>query len=185
MSLGKAYLVSRLQALLQSGRLHLPRTAEAEVLTDELLTYEIRVDKNANDRYGAFRVGTHDDLVTALASPSRRTTSGPGGLPGAPVETIHRSDGAALREDKLMQRVTIGVDIGQKRDPTAIAAVEAETRPTATTSASATWRPCLWERSFMPWLPGWPRSWRRSASSPAAPPPSASTRPVSACRCSR
>lgn len=65
-SLGKAYLVSRLQALLQSGRLHLPRTAEAEVLTDELLTYEIRVDENANDRYGAFRVGTHDDLVTAL-----------------------------------------------------------------------------------------------------------------------
>ena len=65
-SLGKAYLVSRLQALLQSGRLHLPRTAEAEVLTDELLTYEIRVDEHANNRYGAFKVGTHDDLVTAL-----------------------------------------------------------------------------------------------------------------------
>lgn len=32
----------------------------------ELLDYEIRVDENANDRYGAFRVGTHDDLVTAL-----------------------------------------------------------------------------------------------------------------------
>src|SRR5205085_6609104 len=28
--------------------------------------YEIRVDKNANDTYGAFRVGIHDDLVTAL-----------------------------------------------------------------------------------------------------------------------
>jgi hypothetical protein len=27
---------------------------------------ESRVDENANDRYGAFRVGTHDDLVTAL-----------------------------------------------------------------------------------------------------------------------
>jgi hypothetical protein len=35
-------------------------------LTDELLTYELRVDENANDRYGAFKVGTHDDLVTAL-----------------------------------------------------------------------------------------------------------------------
>ena len=34
--------------------------------TIELLDYEIRVDQNANDRYGAFRVGTHDDLVTAL-----------------------------------------------------------------------------------------------------------------------
>ena len=64
--LGKAYLVSRLQALLQTGRLHLPRTPEAELLAEELLDYEIRVDENANDRYGAFRVGTHDDLVTAL-----------------------------------------------------------------------------------------------------------------------
>lgn len=64
--LGKAYLVSRLQNLLQSGRLHLPRTAEAQVLASELLNYEIRVDENANNRYGAFRVGTHDDLVTAL-----------------------------------------------------------------------------------------------------------------------
>ena len=64
--LGKAYLVSRLQALLQTGCLHLPRTSEAEALAAELLDYEIRVDQNANDRYGAFRVGAHDDLVTAL-----------------------------------------------------------------------------------------------------------------------
>ena len=65
-TLGKAYLVSRLQALLQTGRIHLPRTSEAEALAQELLGYEIRVDRNANDRYGAFKVGTHDDLVTAL-----------------------------------------------------------------------------------------------------------------------
>jgi hypothetical protein len=65
--LGKAYLVSRLQALFQGERLHLPRHhPEAETMTRELLDYEIRVDKNANDTYGAFRVGTHDDLVTAL-----------------------------------------------------------------------------------------------------------------------
>ena len=65
-TLGKAFLVSRLQALLQSRRLHLPDTQEARVLAQELLDYEIRVDENANDRYGAFRVGTHDDLVTAV-----------------------------------------------------------------------------------------------------------------------
>lgn len=65
-TLGKAYLVSRLQALLQTGRIKLPRTAEAEQLAKELLDYEIRVDQNANDTYGAFKVGTHDDLVTAL-----------------------------------------------------------------------------------------------------------------------
>jgi hypothetical protein len=65
-TLGKAWLVSRLQALLQSGRLHLPKTREAEVLAKELLDYEIHVDEKANDTYGAFKVGTHDDLVTAV-----------------------------------------------------------------------------------------------------------------------
>lgn len=65
-NLGKAYLVARLQAVLQSARLHLPRTEEAQALAQELLDYEIRVDEKANDTYGAFRVGAHDDLVTAL-----------------------------------------------------------------------------------------------------------------------
>ena len=64
--LGKAYMVSRLQVLLQTQRLHLPNTAEARVLAQELLDYEIRVDQNANDKYGAFKVGSHDDLATAL-----------------------------------------------------------------------------------------------------------------------
>ncbi len=35
-SVGKAYLVSRLQALLQTGRLKLPRTAETDALAREL-----------------------------------------------------------------------------------------------------------------------------------------------------
>ena len=65
-TLGKAYLVTRLQTLLQLGRLHLPRTAEAQRLADELREYEVRVDADANDRYGAFRVGTQDELVNAL-----------------------------------------------------------------------------------------------------------------------
>jgi hypothetical protein len=65
-SLGKALLVSRLQVLLQTRRVHLPRTAEAETLARELLDYEIHVDEQANDRYGAFRVGSHDDMVTSL-----------------------------------------------------------------------------------------------------------------------
>lgn len=64
--MGKAWLVSRLQALLQTKRIHLPETAEARSLERELLDYEIRIDEDANDRYGAFKVGTHDDLVTAL-----------------------------------------------------------------------------------------------------------------------
>ena len=63
---GKAYLVSRLQALLQTSRIKLPKTRQAEELAEELLDYEIKVYQNANDTYGAFRVSTHDDLVTAL-----------------------------------------------------------------------------------------------------------------------
>ena len=65
-SVGKAYLVARLQALLQTSRIRLPRTREAAALAQELLDYEIKVDEHANDKYGAFRVGAHDDLVTAL-----------------------------------------------------------------------------------------------------------------------
>jgi hypothetical protein len=63
---GKAFLVSRLQALLQQGAIQWPRTPETEYLATELLNYEIRVDENANDRYGAFKVGSHDDVVTAV-----------------------------------------------------------------------------------------------------------------------
>src|ERR671920_169311 len=74
--LGKAWLVSRMQALLQSGMLHLPRTAEAEALGKELLDYEIRVTEDANDRYGAFTVGAHDDLVTALGLATQEDSSG-------------------------------------------------------------------------------------------------------------
>lgn len=64
--LGKAWLVSRLQTLLQGRRIHLPNTQETHILARELLDYEIRISEDASDRYGAFKVGTHDDLVTAL-----------------------------------------------------------------------------------------------------------------------
>lgn len=64
--LPKSLLVSRLQVLLQDGRLKLPRTPEAEALARELLDFEIRVSEDGHDSYGAFEVGTHDDLVIAL-----------------------------------------------------------------------------------------------------------------------
>ena len=53
--LGKAWLVSRMQTLLQGGRIHLPNTQETENLARELLDYEIRVSEDANDRYGGSR----------------------------------------------------------------------------------------------------------------------------------
>jgi len=81
--LGKAYLVSRLQTLLQAERLHLPRTTEAETLARELLEFEIRVETDANDRYGAFPVGTHDDLVMALGLAVQTDMPHPGVISGA------------------------------------------------------------------------------------------------------
>ncbi len=66
LSLGKESLASRLQALLQGGRIHLPGTREGKALAAELMGYEIRVDEGGHARFGAFRSGTHDDLVTAL-----------------------------------------------------------------------------------------------------------------------
>lgn len=82
-SLGKSYMVSRLQAMLGSSRLHLPRTQETGVLTQELLTYELRVDQDGHERSGAFKVGTHDDLVTCLGLAVQvddmSEVSGPGG----------------------------------------------------------------------------------------------------------
>ena len=57
---------ARCRPLLQTGRILLPQTREAHALAAELLDYEIRVNPDANERYGAFKVGTHNDLVTAL-----------------------------------------------------------------------------------------------------------------------
>jgi len=65
-TIGKAFLVSRLKTLFQTQCVHLPTTAEAEAMQRELLDYEIRVTEDANDTYGAFKVGAHDDLVTAI-----------------------------------------------------------------------------------------------------------------------
>jgi hypothetical protein len=78
--LGKAFLVSRLQALLQTGRLHLPRSAEAGALAAELRDYEIKVSDDANERSGAFKVGSHDDLVTALGLAVQVDSPGGGAL---------------------------------------------------------------------------------------------------------
>ncbi len=63
--LAKAFLVSRLQSLLQATRVHGPDTAEMKATTEELKVYEIKVSEDGTDQYGAI-VGKHDDLATAL-----------------------------------------------------------------------------------------------------------------------
>lgn len=64
-SMGKGWMVGRLQVLLQSGRIHLPMTPDAQALVDELVHYEITVNDHANASFNA-RQGKHDDLVIAL-----------------------------------------------------------------------------------------------------------------------
>lgn len=64
-SVSKMGLVARLQTLLAWRWIRLPRTPMALALADELRDFEIR-PAGTNDIAGAFRVGAHDDLVTAL-----------------------------------------------------------------------------------------------------------------------
>lgn len=62
---GKAWLVGRMQVLLQGQRLHLPLTVKAGTLARELLAYETTVNEHANASFNA-KAGSHDDLVIAV-----------------------------------------------------------------------------------------------------------------------
>lgn len=64
----KRDLVSVLQVTLQTGRLQFARELpEAAQLVKELLSFEVKITTSANDTYGAWREGAHDDLVLSLA----------------------------------------------------------------------------------------------------------------------
>jgi len=66
-TVGKSFLLKRLQALFQTQRIKLPADhPEAAAMARELMDYEVRVDPDGDMKTGAFRVGTHDDLATAL-----------------------------------------------------------------------------------------------------------------------
>lgn len=64
--MGKAFLVSRLQSLIQQQLIAAPDVPSVRDMIEELKVYEIKIDQDGNDKYGAFKVGTHDDMVTAL-----------------------------------------------------------------------------------------------------------------------
>ena len=92
----KRDLVSVVQVLLQSHRLLIAEVlAEAEALVKELLNFQVRITLAGHDQYGAWREGTHDDLVLAVAlacwygetHPVHRfefTSSGPSRWPSGP-----------------------------------------------------------------------------------------------------
>jgi hypothetical protein len=66
--IGKGWLGNRLQLLSESRRIHLDaNNPDAVALSQEMMDFDIDVDENGGERYGAIRPGTHDDQVIALA----------------------------------------------------------------------------------------------------------------------
>lgn len=64
----KRDLVSTVQVLLQNGRFKIAASLpEASTLRRELENFQVKINNNAHDTYGAWREGTHDDLVLAAA----------------------------------------------------------------------------------------------------------------------
>ncbi len=64
----KRDLVSCVQVGLQNRTLKIAAQLElAEVLSRELSNFTVKITDSANDVYGAWREGTHDDLVLAVA----------------------------------------------------------------------------------------------------------------------
>jgi hypothetical protein len=110
-NVGKAWMVSRLTSLLETGRVRLPDTAQSQALVEELRDFEYRVTPSAN-LVAEARVGAHDDLVTALGlatlhnhtpGPRYAANTSPPTLPGeGPVQSW--DIWASLGMDKPMPR---------------------------------------------------------------------------------
>ena len=115
----KLTLVSRLQALLHQGRLKIHRElAEAETLVRELQDFRVEFTVAGHLTFNA-RSGKHDDLVLALAIAVWRAHGG-GMSCWEHFETVRQLGLGAKASEP---RYYVGVDLGQSRDPTAIAVV--------------------------------------------------------------
>jgi hypothetical protein len=113
----KIALISRVQALLHEGRLKIQKDLpEAKALIGELMDFRVQYTAAGHLTFNA-REGRHDDLVLALAI------------------ACYRAAGDGLRFQGLLDycreimrtlpapRYFIGLDVGQARDPTAVAVV--------------------------------------------------------------
>jgi hypothetical protein len=64
----KRDLVSTIQVLLQTKRLKIPTLLpEAHILLEEMTNFQVKISLAGHDSYGAWRGGTHDDLLLAVA----------------------------------------------------------------------------------------------------------------------
>ena len=115
----KLTLVSRLQALLHEERLKIQRElAEAETLVRELQDFRVEYTAAGHLTFNA-RSGKHDDLVLALAIAVWRAHGG--WMPNYELYEVTRQQ--ALGTKASEPRYYVGLDLGQSRDPTAIAVV--------------------------------------------------------------
>jgi hypothetical protein len=115
----KLTLVSRLQALLHEGRLKILRElADAETLVRELQDFRVEFTAAGHLTFNA-RTGKHDDLVLALAIAVWRAHGG--GM--AQYGHFEWMRWQAMGSKAPEPRYYVGVDLGQSRDPTAIAVV--------------------------------------------------------------
>src|SRR5689334_11903181 len=125
-SVPKLTLVSRLEALLHEGRLKIQRElAEAETLVRELQDSRVEFTAAGHLTFNA-RTGKHDDLVLALAIAVWRAHGG-GMVQYGYFEWMRWQ---AMGSKAPEPRYYVGVDLGQSRDPTAIAVVRRVDPPT-------------------------------------------------------
>jgi hypothetical protein len=146
----KLMLVSRLQALLHEGRLKIQKELpEAETLVRELQDFRVEFTAAGHLTFNA-RSGKHDDLVLALAIAVWRAYGG-GMADSSYFELVRRRAlGAAANEPRYF----MGVDLGQARDPTAIAVVRRVDHP-ATADLVATPVPATTQPAYAPGSMEW------------------------------
>ncbi|MBO0718355.1 MAG: hypothetical protein J2P55_13600, partial [Rhizobiales bacterium] len=115
----KLTLVSRLQALLHEGRLKIQKQLpEAETLVRELQDFRVEFTATGHLTFNA-RAGKHDDLVLALAIAVWRAHGG--GMASYGLFEYYRQLATGTKASE--PRYFVGLDLGQSRDPTAIAVV--------------------------------------------------------------
>jgi hypothetical protein len=115
----KIVLVGRLQALLHEGRLKIQKDLpEAQTLVNELADFRVNYTAAGHLTFAA-REGRHDDMVLALAIACYRAAGD-----GVPFSGLLDFYARQLAPRGMPQpRYFVGVDLGQSRDPTAVAVV--------------------------------------------------------------
>jgi hypothetical protein len=115
----KLGLISRLQALLHEGRLKIQKELpEAKTLVGELTDFRVQYTAAGHLTFNA-REGRHDDLVLALAIACYRAAGD--GVAYAGLLDWYRQQAAP--QETPAPRYFVGVDLGQSRDPSAVAVV--------------------------------------------------------------